>query len=86
MTINGETLQAMNLDDAYRYLGYWVTGNADMKATKEVVRQEIVAAHDLIKCHPFTPEVAMELFTSKGMGVLHFSVALIEWSESELTT
>jgi len=26
----------------------------------------------------------MELFTSKGMGVFCFSVALIEWSESEL--
>ena len=27
LTINGETLQAMNLDDACRYLGYWGTGN-----------------------------------------------------------
>jgi len=59
-----------------------------MRATKEVVRQKIVATHDLIKCHPFTPELATELFTSrlKGMGVLRFSAALIEWSESELTT
>jgi len=31
-----------------------------------------------------TPELATELFTSKGMGVVRFSVALIEWSESEL--
>ena len=35
LTINGETLQAMNLDDACRYLGYWGTGNGDMRATKE---------------------------------------------------
>ena len=27
LTINGETLQAMNLDDACRYLGYWGTEN-----------------------------------------------------------
>ena len=84
LTINGETLQAMNLDDACRYLGYWGTGNGDMRATKEVVRQKIIAARDLIKCHPLTPELATELFTSKGMGVFRFSAALIEWSESEL--
>ena len=39
LAINGETLQAMNLDDACRYLEYWGTGNGDMIATKEVVRQ-----------------------------------------------
>ena len=43
LTINSETLQAMNLDDACRYLGYWGTGNGDMRATKEVVRQKIIA-------------------------------------------
>ena len=51
LTINGETLQAMNLDDACRYLGYWITGNGDIRATKEVVRQKIIAARDLIKRH-----------------------------------
>jgi len=59
-----------------------------MRATKEVVRQKIIAARDLIKCRPLAPEIAMELFTSKGMGlimgVVCFSAALIEWSESEL--
>jgi len=84
LTINGETLQAMHLDDACRYLGYWGTGNGDMRATKEVVRQKIIAALDLIKYHPLTPELAAELFTSKGMGVFHFSAALIQSSESEL--
>jgi len=84
LTINGETLQGMNLDDACRYLGYWGTGNGDMRATKEVVRQKIIAARDLIKCHPLTSELATELFTSTGMGVFHFSAALIEWPESEL--
>ena len=84
LAINGETLQAMNLDDACRYLGYWGTGNGDMRATKEVVRQKIIAARDLIKCHPLTPELGTELFTIKGMGVFRFSVALIAWSESKL--
>jgi len=86
LTINGETLQAMSLDDrdACRYLGYWGTGNGDMRATKEVVRQNITAARDLIKYHSLTSELATELFTSKGMGVFRFSAALIEWSESEL--
>jgi len=55
-----------------------------MRATKEVVWQKIIAARDLIKCHPLTPELATELFTSKGMAFFRFSAALIEWSESEL--
>ena len=85
-TINGETLQVMNLDDACRYLGYWGTGNGGMGATKEVVKQKIIAAHDLIKCHPLTPKIATELFTIKGMGVFRFSVALIECVTSDLVT
>ena len=51
LTIDGETLQAI----ACRYLGYLGTGNGVMRATKEVVRQKIIAARDLIKCHPLTP-------------------------------
>jgi len=54
-----------------------------MRATKEVVRQKIIAARDLIKCHPLTPELATEFFTSKCMGVYRFSKALIEWSECD---
>jgi len=85
LTINGESLQAMNLDNACKYLGCWGTGNGDMRATKEVVRQKIIAARGLIKsCHALTPELATELFTSKGMGVFRFSMAFIQWSESEL--
>jgi len=82
LTINGETLQAMNLDDACRFLRYWAMGNRDVRAIKEVVRQKIIAARDLIKCHHLTPELATELFTSKGMGVFEWSES--EWSESEL--
>ena len=67
MTINGETLQAMNLDDACKFLAYSGTGNGDMRATKEVVRQKIIAARDLSKCHPLTPELETKLFISKGV-------------------
>jgi len=81
LTINVKTFQAINFHDACRYLGYWGTGK---RATKEVVTQKIIAARDLIKCHPLTPELATELFTSKGMGVFRFSAALIGWSDSEL--
>ena len=52
LTINGDTLQAINFDDACRYLKCWGTGNGEMRATKEVVRQKIIAARDLIKYHP----------------------------------
>jgi len=38
--------------------------NGDMRVTKEVVRQKIIAARDLIKYHPLTPELATELFTN----------------------
>jgi len=72
----------MNLDDACRYLGHWSTGNGDMRATKEVVMQKIIAEGDLSKCHPPTPELTPTSFTSKGMAVFRFSAALIEWSES----
>ena len=34
LTIDGETLQTMNLVDACRCLRYWGTGNGDMRATK----------------------------------------------------
>ena len=66
------------LDDACRYLGYWGTANGDMRANKEVVKQKIIAARDLIKYHPLTPKLATKLFTSKGIGVFRFSAALIE--------
>jgi len=84
LRIIGETLQAINLDDACRYLGYWGTGHGDMRATKEVVRPKIYEARDLIKCHSLTPQLATELFIHKGMGVFRFSAALIKWSESDL--
>ena len=84
LIMKGENLQAMNLDDARRYLGYQGTGNGKMRATKEVARQKIIVARDLINCNSVTPELATILLTSKGIGVFRFSAALIKRSESEL--
>ena len=67
LEINGERLQTMNFD-VCRYLGHWGTGNGDMSVTKKVVQKKAEVARDLIKCHPLTPELATELFASKGIG------------------
>ena len=55
-----------------------------MSATRDLVREKVRVAHDLIKSHPLTPELSAELFAPKGIGAFQFSAALIEWSQSEL--
>ena len=51
LRICGEHLKSKSPDinDACRYLGYWGTGNGDMSATREVVREKARVARDLIK-------------------------------------
>jgi len=63
---------------------YWVPGNGDISATREVVREKAKVARDLIKSHTLTPELSVELFAQKGIGAFQFSAALIEWLQSEL--
>jgi len=84
LRINGECLETLDINDTCQYLGYWGTGNGDMSATREVVREKARVARDLIKSHPLTPELSAELFAQKGIGAFQFSAALIEWSQSEL--
>ena len=55
-----------------------------MTATKVLVYKKAAEARNLIKCHPLTPELAIELFAQKGIGTFRFSTALIEWSKGEL--
>ena len=62
LRINGEHLKTLDINDACRYLGYCGTGNVDMSATREVVREKARVARDLIKSHPLTPELSAELF------------------------
>ena len=55
-----------------------------MSATREVVREKVRLARDLIKSHPLTPELSSELFAQKGSSAFWFCAALIEWSQNEL--
>jgi len=84
LRINDERLKTLHINDACRYLGYWGTGNGDMSATREVVREKARLARDLIKSHPMMPELSAELFAQKGISAFWFSAALIEWWQSEL--
>jgi len=78
--------KTLDINDACRYLGYWGMGNSDMSTTTEGVREKARVARDLIQNHPLTPEFSAELFAQKGTRAFkfQFSVALIEWSQSEL--
>ena len=84
LRINNERLNTLDINDVCQYLGYWAMGNSDMSATREVVREKVKVASDLIKRHSLTPELFAELFAQKGIGALRFSAALIEWTHSEL--
>ena len=63
LIINGERLKTLDINDACQYLDYWGTGNGDISATREVVREKAKVARDLTKSHPLTPELSAELFT-----------------------
>jgi len=86
LRINGERLKTLDINDACWYLGYWGTGNGDMSATREVVREKarVPVARDVFKSHLLTPELSAELFAQKRIGVFRFSTALTKWSQSEL--
>jgi len=53
---------------AYRYLGVWGTPTGDMSTTKTRIFKKTEEARDLLKHHPLTPEQAIDLFTSVGVG------------------
>jgi len=40
LRINGKRLKTVDINNACQYLGYWGTGNGDMSATREVVREK----------------------------------------------
>jgi len=60
LRINGERLKTLDIDDACPYLGYWGTGNGDMSATREIVREKARVARDLIKSHPLCRTLCTE--------------------------
>ena len=49
LRINGKRLKTLDINDACRYLGYLGTGNVNMSATREVVRENARVARDLIR-------------------------------------
>jgi len=85
LRINGDCLKTLDINGACRYLGYWGTGNGDMSAIREVVREKARVARDRIKSHPLTTELSAELFAQEGISAFQFSAALMEWSQSEST-
>ena len=60
LRINGERLKTLDINDACPYLGYWGTGNGDMSATREIVREKARVARDLIKSHPLCRTLCTE--------------------------
>jgi hypothetical protein len=67
-----------------RYLGVWGTPTGDMSATKTRIFKKTEDARDLLRHHPLTPEQAIDLFTSIGVGAFRYSAALVPWTEKEL--
>ena len=51
---------------------------------KERVRTKTQEAIDLMKHHPLTPKMAIELFTSIGVGTFRYSAAFVPWTWAEL--
>jgi hypothetical protein len=64
LSYNGSAIRILRCDEACRYLGLWSTANGDMSEMKERVRKKTQEAIDLMKHHPLTPKMAIELFTS----------------------
>jgi len=60
----------------------WDIGARETAILEQSRKKKIIAARDLIKYHPLIPELATELFTSKGMGVFRSSAAIIECFEN----
>jgi len=49
LRIHGEGLKTLDINDACWYLVCWGTGNGDMSATREVLREKARVARDLIR-------------------------------------
>jgi hypothetical protein len=67
-----------------RYLGVWGTPTGDMSDTKGRIFPKTEEARDLVRHHPLTPEQAIDLFMSIGVGAFRYSAALVPWTEREL--
>ena len=70
--------------DPIRYLGFWATANGDYQEAKDRVMQRTREAVELIRHHPFTPEMATDIFQAKGVGLFRYSAPFVDWTEEEL--
>jgi len=84
LTYMGQKVALLAPSVACRYLGVWGTPTGDMSATKTRIFKKTEEARDLLKRHPLTPEQAIDLFTSIGVGAFRYSAALVPWTEKEL--
>jgi hypothetical protein len=80
----GQEVTFLAPSTACRYLGVWGTPTGDMSSTKERIFKRTEEARDLLRHHPLTPEQAIDLFTSIGVGAFRYSAALVPWTEKEL--
>ncbi len=80
----GQEVTFLAPSTACRYLGVWGTPTGDMSSTKERIFKKTEEARDLLRHHPLTPEQAIDLFTSIGVGAFRYSAALVPWTKKEL--
>ena len=55
-----------------------------MEETKRRILEKTRNARDMVEHHPLTPEQAVELFVSVGVGAFRYSAALVSWTAAEL--
>ena len=77
-------LRCLKSKEPCRYLGFWATADGDMNKTKEIVFQKTELAVEMLEGHPLPPDLAVELFKSKALGVFRYSAPFVPWTEQEL--
>ena len=84
LTYQGHPITTLASTSSVRYLGLWGTACGDMAETKRRILEKTRNARDMIEHHPLTPEQAVELFVSVGVGAFRYSAALVPWTAAEL--
>ena len=84
LSYHGRPISMLPSSSPVRYLGLWGTACGDMEETKRRILEKTRNARDMIEHHPLTPEQAVELFVSVGVGAFRYSAALVSWTAAEL--
>ena len=80
----GKPIRMATESEPIRYLGFWATANGDYREAKSRVLSRTREAVELIRHHPFTPEMATDIFQAKGIGLFRYSAPFVDWTEAEL--